>query len=255
MRHLVLIAVLAGPAGMPGHGCAARIGQPRPVRSQRGRATRSPRRARVAHHGGERASSAIAAQGVAAGLGAAFADDVLFLSPRVNVLSGRDAAGSFLTTDALAPSALSWRVIVADVSNDGTQGYTWSEGSSTIDFGTGALARPSFFLIFWRRAAAAGLDRWPVVVIAGGPRRAAIPAGFGTPDTKHRRNFPNTEPAEQAAADPGRRRGVLRRFGEQRQRAGVRAVRRAQRDRPSAAGNTSSVPRPSARRSPATRPT
>jgi ketosteroid isomerase-like protein len=125
---------------------------------------------------------------------------VLFLSPRVNTLSGRAAAGSFLTSDPLAPSALQWSVEIAEVSNDGTQGYTWSEGSATYDFGTGALARPSFFLTYWRRAAVG--EDWTVaglVISLGGPSTGGIPAGFGTPDTKHRRTFPNTEVSEQRA--------------------------------------------------------
>ena len=84
---------------------------------------------------------------------------MLLLSPRVNTLSGRAAAGAFLTGDPLAPSALSWNVEAADVSNDGTQGYTWSEGSATYDFGTGALARPSFFLTYWRRSAPGAAGR------------------------------------------------------------------------------------------------
>ena len=84
------------------------------------------------------------------------------------------------------------------MSNDGTQGYTWSEGSATYDFGTGALQRPSFFLTYWRRAAV-GAD-WTLaglVVSLGGPSSVGFPAGFGTPDTKHRRDFPNTEVTEQ----------------------------------------------------------
>jgi ketosteroid isomerase-like protein len=136
---------------------------------------------------------------VVTGLGNALTADAIFESPRVNLLQGHDAVTGFLSTNALAPSALSWNVIVADVSNDGTRGFTWGEGSSAIDFGTGGTPRPSFFLIYWRRADGGIWQVQAFVFNAGGPQVTPIPAGFGTPDTKHRRTFPNTDPTEQAA--------------------------------------------------------
>jgi ketosteroid isomerase-like protein len=150
---------------------------------------------------GNALSAAIASQGVPAALGAALASDALLLSPRVNLLQGRAAAVAFLTSDPIAPSALNWTVFAADVSNDGTQGYTWAEGGLTVNIGTGPLQLPAFFLIYWRRAAAG--DDWQIAAMTianAGPHEGGIPAGFGTPDTKHRRNFPNTEVGEQRAA-------------------------------------------------------
>jgi ketosteroid isomerase-like protein len=150
---------------------------------------------------GNAVSAAIASQGVPAGLGAALASDALLLSPRVNVLQGHDAAVTFLSSDPIAPSALNWTVFAADVSNDGTQGYTWAQGGFTINIGTGPLQLPGFFLMHWRRPAAG--DEWQIAAMTignGGPHSGDIPAGFGTPDTKHRRNFPNTEVGEQRAA-------------------------------------------------------
>jgi hypothetical protein len=199
MRHLIFIGLLAG-AVMACQDAAAPRASGSAALSEASQAAQLDLRVERASliASGNALSSAIGTQGVAAGLGAAFTDDVLLLSPRVNTLSGRTAAGAFLTSDPLAPSALQWSVEVAEVSNDGTQGYTWSEGSSTYDFGTGALARPSFFLTYWRRAAAG--DDWSVagiVVSLGGPSTGGFPAGFGTPDTKHRRNFPNTDPTAQ----------------------------------------------------------
>jgi hypothetical protein len=201
MRHLILIGLLAGAAVACQDNAAPRDSVS-PALSEASDAAhldlREERASLIAAGGA--LSSAIGSQGVAAALDAAFADDVLLLSPRVNTLSGRTAAGSFLTSDPLAPSALQWSVEIAEVSNDGTQGYTWSEGSATYDFGTGALARPSFFLTYWRRAAAGG--DWTVaglVISLGGPSTGEIPAAFGTPDSKHRRNFPNTEVTEQRA--------------------------------------------------------
>jgi ketosteroid isomerase-like protein len=201
MRHLILIGLLAG-AAMACQDSAAPRESASPALSEASVAAQLDLRVERASlaAAGNALSSALGTQGVAAALDAAFADDVLLLSPRVNVLSGRAAAGTFLTSDPLAPSALQWSVEIAEVSNDGTQGYTWSEGSATYDFGTGALARPSFFLTYWRRAAVG--EDWTVaglVISLGGPSTGGIPAGFGTPDTKHRRNFPNTQVTEQRA--------------------------------------------------------
>jgi ketosteroid isomerase-like protein len=201
MRHLILIGLLAG-AAMACQDSAAPRESASPALSEASDAAKLDLRVERASlaAAGNALSSALGTQGVAAALDAAFADDVLLLSPRVNVLSGRAAAGTFLTNDPLAPSALLWSVEIAEVSTDGTQGYTWSQGSSTYDFGTGALARPTFFLTYWRRSAVG--EDWTVaglVVSIGGPATGGIPAGFGTPDTKHRRTFPNTEATEQRA--------------------------------------------------------
>ncbi len=201
MRHLILIGLFAG-AAMACQDAAAPRESGSPTLSEATEAAHLDLRVERASliSSGNALSSAIGTQGVAAGLGAAFTDDVLFLSPRVNTLSGRTAASAFLTSDPLAPGTLQWSVEAAEVSNDGTQGYTWSEGSATYDFGTGALQRPSFFLTYWRRAAAG--DDWSVagiVISLGGPSTGGFPAGFGTPDTKHRRDFPNTDPTEQRA--------------------------------------------------------
>ena len=201
MRHFILIGLLAG-AAMACQDSAAPRESASPALSEASDAAQLDLRVERASltAAGNALSSALAIQGVAAALDAAFVDDALLLSPRVNVLSGRAAAGTFLTSDPLAPSALQWSVEIAEVSSDGTQGYTWSQGSSTYDFGTGAIARPTFFLTYWRRAAVG--EDWTVaglVVSIGGPSTGEIPAGFGTPDTKHRRTFPNTEVTEQRA--------------------------------------------------------
>lgn len=144
---------------------------------------------------GNALSDAIEAQGVVAGLGGALAQDALVLMPRQNVIEGRAAATAFLATPA-APLAFDWEVLVAEVSNDGTQGYTWSQGGFTVDLGAGPVDRPGFFLIYWRRAGG-GWEIAAFVFNLGGPLDAPIPDGFGTADTKHRRNFPNTEIEEQ----------------------------------------------------------
>ena len=85
-------------------------------------------------------SDAMTQQGLVAALGVALTDDALFLSPRTPVLEGRTAALSFLSTNPIAPSAISWQAIVADVSNDGTQGFTGARAPSPS---TSAEAPPS----------------------------------------------------------------------------------------------------------------
>ena len=145
---------------------------------------------------GDAVSAAIASEGVVAGLGGALAPDALLLSPRAAIQVGKDAAITFLSTAAIAPSAMQWNVIAADVSNDGSQGYTWAQGGYTIDFGTGPSAVAGFFLAYWRR----GESGWEIAALsinAGGPATLPLPAGFGTPSTKHRRNFPSTDVEEQ----------------------------------------------------------
>jgi ketosteroid isomerase-like protein len=147
---------------------------------------------------GNAVSDAIADDGEISAFGSALAEDALFLSPRTAVLQGRAAALSFLSSNPVAPSAISWQVIVADVSNDGTQGFTWSQGSFTINLGGGPIETPGLFLIYWRRTA----GEWHIAALslnAAASQSNTIPDGFGTPTSKHRRTFPNTKVAEQRA--------------------------------------------------------
>ncbi len=53
-------------------------------------------------------------------------------------------------------------------------------------------------LIYWKREGAGDWQVAAINVSSGGPQTLPIPDGFGTPDTKHRRNFPNTDAAAQA---------------------------------------------------------
>jgi ketosteroid isomerase-like protein len=141
-------------------------------------------------HAGNAVSAAIADDGVAGGLAGALAANAILLSPRMPAIRGRDEVAAFLSGDPLAPSALSWEVIVADVSADATQGYTWAQGSSTFDLGTGATSFPSYFLAYWRRAES---GKWKIaafVVNRGGPEPLPLPDGFGTPNRREGSSFP-----------------------------------------------------------------
>jgi ketosteroid isomerase-like protein len=143
-------------------------------------------------------SQAIATQGVAAALTAVLADNAVFLSPRSDMVVGKAAVAGFLAGNPIAPSALSWTTIKADVSNDATQGYTWTQGSVTIDIGTGPLTLPGMALIYWTRDGAGDWRIAAMNVSSGGPQALPLPDGFGTPDTRHRRNFPNTDASTEA---------------------------------------------------------
>jgi ketosteroid isomerase-like protein len=143
-------------------------------------------------------SQSLAADGVAAGLTAVLADNAVFLSPRTDMVVGKAAVADFLANSPLAPQAISWTTIKSDVSNDGSQGYTWTQGSLTIDFGAGPLTSPAMALIYWARE---GTGDWQIAAMNlafGGPQTLPIPDGFGTPDTRHRRNFPNTDGSTEA---------------------------------------------------------
>ena len=195
MRYLVPLTALALAAGCgdttsPGSGAT-------PADAIAENNSPNLRRAREAlTDAGNAVSAAIAEHGVAGGLGGALAAKVILLSPRMPVIRGREEVAAFLSADPLAPSALSWEVIVADVSADATQGYTWAQGSSTFDLGTGATSAPSYFLTYWRRAES---GKWKIAVLVvnrGGPEPLPLPDGFGTPSRTEGLSFPPSDERE-----------------------------------------------------------
>jgi ketosteroid isomerase-like protein len=197
MRHLVILAslVLATAAcrEATSPGDAPALSDPALSETAHKRPDLNQERASLIA-GGNAVSAAVAQDGVLEGLGGALTGNAVFLSPREPAIAGREAVLAFLAGDPNAPSDLSWEVIVADVSTDGSQGYTWSQGSFTIDLGTGAATTPGFFLTYWRRTAG---GRWKIeafVFNVGGPQPLPLPDGFGTPEKKHRRAFPPTDP-------------------------------------------------------------
>jgi ketosteroid isomerase-like protein len=138
---------------------------------------------------GNQVSSAMARKGVASGLGGRLAGNVLFLAPRIATLRGKQAAIDWLSTNPTAPSAIQWGVLAADVSNDATQGFTWTGGTFTADLGTGPAEHNGFFLIYWRRGPGGAWRIAAMVFNLGGPQTGPLPPGFGTPTTRHRRSF------------------------------------------------------------------
>ncbi len=146
---------------------------------------------------GNAVSDAIGKKGVAAGLTGAMNQNALLLSPRKATIQGRSDAAAFLGSgDPLAPSAMQWKVIVADVSNDATQGYTWAQGKYTIDLGAGATELPGFFLAYWKRSSGGGWKLDVFVLNQGGPQPLPLPQGFGTPGRKFGPKAPDTDPKD-----------------------------------------------------------
>ena len=235
MRHLVLIGLARGSDhGVPGHRRAPRVGQPCLVRGQRRpristsawsgrrsprRATRSPRRSR--------------SQGVVAGLDDAFADDVLFLSPRVNAAVGTDR-GRHLPHRRPAGAQR------APVERQDRRRVQRRHAGLHLERGIRHLrlrhrrARAAELLpdLLAPRRGGRGLARWPAWSSASAaPRRVGSPPASAPPTPSTAAISPTPRSTAQRAADPERRRGVLGDVGGARQRTRVRAVRRAQRHR------------------------
>ena len=252
MRHLVLLTFLAAGAAACQNATSPRDADqalsPTAASARARPDLREERAGLIA--AGNQLSAAIGRKGVAAGLGDAFAGNVLFLGPRTATIRGKEAAVEWLSTNPLAPSTVEWEVLAADVSNDATQGYTWTGGTITIDLGTGPTEQSAYFLLYWRKGPAGHWRIAASVFNLGGPQPLPLPDGFGTPTTRQRRNF-NLH-AEATAARGGR--GLLRAVGEAGDRSGVRALRRAQRDR-RRRRRSSSAPRRSAWPSPRSRAT
>jgi ketosteroid isomerase-like protein len=144
-------------------------------------------------------AEAAAATNILDGLTAAFADDVRYIPFGFNIVTGRAATRAFLAGNpANAVSSFTWTAVRADVSSDGTGGYTYGYTELHIP-PTGTLpaqTRVGKYIAFWKRGGAG----WKIVAFVRNPRpEGAVsttpPAGFETPDEKHHRYFPNTDPA------------------------------------------------------------
>jgi ketosteroid isomerase-like protein len=144
-------------------------------------------------------AAASAASNVVDALPAMLTPDALF------VFGPQYLVGAAAVHDALAanPANLAtvqrWDPVRADVSSDGTVGYT--SGYIELLLPSGAVV-PGKYLAFWRRDAA---GVWKVAAYKRGGRPAGPvslvpPAGFETPDSRHERYVPNTDPASTRAA-------------------------------------------------------
>jgi ketosteroid isomerase-like protein len=124
----------------------------------------------------------------------------VFLAPGPVFLRGPDAARAALSaTPSNALSKWSWTAIRVDVSSDGQEGYTM--GYTELTQPSGAVL-PGRYLAYWAKQSD---GTWKIEAYKRIPRAAGVvsltpPSGFATPDTKHRRYFPNTEAAAEAEA-------------------------------------------------------
>ena len=130
---------------------------------------------------------------------APLAPQAIFLAPGPVFPRGPAAVRTLLTTPANAASKWAWTAIRVDVSSDGKEGYTM--GYTELTQASGVVV-PGRYLAYWGKQ---GDGSWKVEAYKRIPRAAGAvsltpPPGFETPDTKHRRYFPNTDPATEAAA-------------------------------------------------------
>lgn len=95
-------------------------------------------------------------------------------------------------------SKFAWAPIRGDVSSDGTHGYTYGYGDITLP--SGAVV-PVKYQSYWERQpdGAWKVSAYKRVGRGPGAVRLTPPAGFETPDDKHRRHFPHTTAADAVA--------------------------------------------------------
>jgi ketosteroid isomerase-like protein len=131
---------------------------------------------------------------------APLAPDAVFLAPGPVILRGPNAARALLSANpSNALSKWSWTAIRVDVSGDGKEGYTMGYAELTQPSGT---VLPGRYVAYWAKQAD---GTWKVEAYKRIPRAAgavslAPPPGFETPETKHRRYFPNTDADAEAGA-------------------------------------------------------
>ena len=131
---------------------------------------------------------------------APLAPDAVFLAPGPVILRGPDAARGVLSANpANALSKWSWTAIRVHVSGDGKEGCTMGYSELTQPSGT---VLPGRYVAYWAKQAD---GTWKVEAYKRIPRAAGAvsltpPPGFETPETKHRRYFPNTDASAEADA-------------------------------------------------------
>ena len=207
MRHrLVLLALLATTACADPSGTAPVAPRLASASGEGGEASdaahRDLRVARAELLAADRAFAAAAAGvTIVEGLTAPLAPDGIFLTPAVpGFARGPAQASAALSLNPLNTGGhVSWFPIRGDVSSDGRHGYTY--GYADFHFDNGAVLLTKYQSYWekqadgaWRIAAYKRVGRGP------GPVSATPPDGFGTPDEKHRRWFPNTDRAGATAA-------------------------------------------------------
>lgn len=113
-------------------------------------------------------------RGVVEGLPSAFATDVYFLRDGTDVVHGMEAVRADLAGSPLAGARIDWTTLRADVSADGTRGYTFGGGAYTAADGTRHFSRT---LAFWRNEG--GTWKVAAFLVNAAPEAAQpVPDGF-----------------------------------------------------------------------------
>ena len=131
---------------------------------------------------------------------APLADDAIFLAPGPGLMRGRDAVRASLAANpANLVNKWQWFAIRADVSSDGQHGYTYGYTGLVLPNG---VVLPGKYVAYWQRQedGAWKISAYKRVARGPGDVSPVPPAGFETPDTKHRRYFPNSTPESSTAA-------------------------------------------------------
>ena len=124
----------------------------------------------------------------------------VFLAPGPVFTRGPAAVRALLSaTPSNATSKFGWTAIRVDVSSDGKEGYT--VGYSELTLASGAVV-PGRYLSYWVKQADGTwkIEAYKRLTRVPGPVSLTPPPGFETPDDKHRRYFPNTDPTAEANA-------------------------------------------------------
>jgi ketosteroid isomerase-like protein len=147
-------------------------------------------------------AQAIESRGLRDALAPVLASDALVLVFRQNIIVGRDAALAYLASPAAIYDAHLHAALRADVSSDGTMGYTWGNAEALLPTAAGPAPAVGNYVAFWRRGADGAWTIAAWMITGGDPalQTTSVPAGFGTPTEKHRRYFPNTDVAAERQA-------------------------------------------------------
>jgi ketosteroid isomerase-like protein len=108
-------------------------------------------------------ADSVAQLGIARGLAANFANDVVYLRGGLPIVRGRSAAQAIIAAESLGgPVAARWQPVRADVSRDGRSGYSY--GYTVIGSGAGSVPsiRMDRYIAFWRREG----DAWQIAAYA-----------------------------------------------------------------------------------------
>ena len=148
----------------------------------------------------DRAHAAASATGLATGFPRALASDAVLLWPMLPITRGHDSVVAVIERlPASAQRKMTWHAVRADVSSDGTKGYTAGYGERTgpVAPDSARLATtPIRYAAFWTKDAA---GEWRVaawVLDAGDTSSpAAAPRGCESPSYDSYAEFPRRDPA------------------------------------------------------------